>query len=274
MKESTKSKENRISAQDIRSRKGKTPLVCITAYSTPMSNLFDEYVDLILVGDSVGMVLYGLPSTLAVSVDMMINHGAAVVRGAKKACVVVDLPFGSYQSSPSEAFHVAQRVMAETSCDAIKLEGGRVMAKTVEFLVNRGIPVMGHIGMLPQSFKQTGGYKVQGRALDAADEIVKDAIALEESGAFSIVIESVLEPLAIKITDTVSVPTIGIGASVSCDGQIIVAEDILGMFTDFQPKFVKKYSNLAPVISKAIKEYAEDVRGRKFPNAENCYYDK
>jgi len=274
MSQPTTSSVPRISSDSIRLRKGKLPLVCITAYSAPMAKLFDDYADIILVGDSLGMVIYGLPSTLQVSVEMMINHGAAVVRGSKKAFIVVDLPFGSYQSSPKDAFITAQKVISETGCNAVKVEGGRAMAETVEFLVNRGIPVLGHIGMLPQSYNQIGGYRVRGKTKEAETEIIQDASILEESGAFGVVIESVVEHVAEKITKNISIPTIGIGASVRCDGQIIVAEDILGMFSDFQPKFVKRYANLSPLISNAVKNYADDVRSRRFPSKEHCYYTK
>ena len=274
MSQSSKTSVTRASSDSIRLRKGKLPIVCITAYSAPMAKLFDDYADIILVGDSLGMVIYGLPSTLQVSVEMMINHGAAVVRGSKKAFIVVDLPFGSYQSSPKDAFITAQKVISETGCNAVKIEGGRTMAKTVEFLVNRGIPVLGHIGMLPQSYNQIGGYRVRGKTKEAETEIIQDANILEESGAFGVVIESVVENIAEKITNDISIPTIGIGASVKCDGQIIVAEDILGMFSDFQPKFVKRYANLSPLISNAVKNYADDVRNRRFPGKEHCYYKK
>ncbi len=274
MSQSSKTSVTRASSDSIRLRKGKLPIVCITAYSAPMAKLFDDYADIILVGDSLGMVIYGLPSTLQVSVEMMINHGAAVVRGSKKAFIVVDLPFGSYQSSPKDAFITAQKVISETGCNAVKIEGGRTMAKTVEFLVNRGIPVLGHIGMLPQSYNQIGGYRVRGKTKEAETEIIQDANILEESGAFGVVIESVIENIAEKITNDISIPTIGIGASVKCDGQIIVAEDILGMFSDFQPKFVKRYANLSPLISNAVKNYADDVRNRRFPGKEHCYYKK
>ena len=274
MSQSSKTSVTRASSDSIRLRKGKLPIVCITAYSAPMAKLFDDYADIILVGDSLGMVIYGLPSTLQVSVEMMINHGAAVVRGSKKAFIVVDLPFGSYQSSPKDAFITAQKVISETGCNAVKIEGGKTMAKTVEFLVNRGIPVLGHIGMLPQSYNQIGGYRVRGKTKEAETEIIQDANILEESGAFGVVIESVIENIAEKITNDISIPTIGIGASVKCDGQIIVAEDILGMFSDFQPKFVKRYANLSPLISNAVKNYADDVRNRRFPGKEHCYYKK
>ena len=261
----------RITARDIFARKGGEPIVCITAYSAPMAGLMDEHVDVLLVGDSIGMVLYGLPSTLSVSVEMMVNHGAAVVRGSKSACVIVDLPFGSYQGSPEAAFDTAAYVMAETGCAGIKLEGGKVMAETISFLVERGIPVMGHVGMTPQSVNAFGGYRAQGRTEEAADEVMADAKAVAAAGAFAIVIESTVEPVARRITEDVSVPTIGIGASPACDGQIIVAEDILGIFKDFTPKFVKQYADLGNEISQAVGRYADEVRARQFPAEEHCY---
>lgn len=265
------SSQRRLSARDITARKGGEPLVCITAYSAPMAQLTDEAVDVLLVGDSLGMVFYGLPSTLPVTVDMMVNHGAAVVRGSSTSCVIVDLPFGSYQGSPEAAFDVAAHVMAETGCAGVKLEGGEVMAETIAFLVERGIPVMGHVGMTPQSVNSFGGYKAQGRSDEAAEKVAADAHAVADAGAFAMVIESTVEPVARDITAQVSVPTIGIGASPACDGQIIVAEDILGIFQDFTPKFVKHYADLGPYITAAVETYAADVRARRFPGPEHCY---
>ncbi len=263
--------KRRLSVRDITARKGGAPLVCITAYSAPMAQLMDEAVDVLLVGDSLGMVFYGLPSTLPVTVDMMVNHGAAVMRGSKSACVIVDLPFGSYQGSPEAAFDVAAHVMAETGCAGVKLEGGAVMTETIAFLVARGIPVMGHVGMTPQSVNSFGGYKAQGRTDEAADKVIADAKAVADAGAFAVVIESTVEPVARDITSQVAVPTIGIGASPACDGQIIVAEDILGIFQDFTPKFVKHYADLGPQITSAVEHYAADVRARRFPGPEHCY---
>lgn len=261
----------RLTVTDIRARKSGEPIVCITAYSAPMAKLMDGAVDVLLVGDSLGMVFYGLPSTLPVSVDMMVNHGAAVVRGSSSACVVVDLPFGSYQGSPEAAFDTAARVMAETGCAAVKLEGGAVMAETIAFLVARGIPVMGHVGMTPQSVNTFGGYRAQGRDGEAADKVIADAKAVAAAGAFAMVIESTVEPVARAITEQVGVPTIGIGASPACDGQVIVAEDILGIFQDFTPRFVKHFAELGPEITAAVEQYAADVRARRFPGPEHCY---
>ncbi len=267
----TEPTESRTTTRDLLARKGGAPIVCITAYSAPMASLMDDHVDVLLVGDSLGMVFYGLPSTLPVTTDMMINHGAAVVRGSKKACVIVDLPFGSYQGSPAQAFETAARVMAETGCAAVKLEGGVAMAETIGFLVTRGIPVMGHVGMTPQSVNAFGGYRAQGRTKEVADTVHADAQAMADSGAFAMVIESTVEPVARAITEQVNIPTIGIGASPACDGQIIVAEDILGLFQDFKPRFVERYADLGEEISAAVEHYAEDVRARRFPTLDHCY---
>ena len=264
-------KTKRLTVRDILTRKGEMPVVCITAYSTPMATLMDEHVDLLLVGDSLGMVIYGLPSTLAVNLEMMVNHGAAVVRGSAHACVVVDLPFGSYQGSKEQAFESAARVMAETGCAAVKLEGGTEMAETISFLVTRGIPVMGHVGMTPQSVNIFGGYRSRGRTKEGADEIVIDAKAVADAGAFSLVIESTIEPIARSITEQVAIPTIGIGASPTCDGQVLVAEDLLGIFNDFTPRFVERYADLGQEISSAVRQYADDVRSRTFPTDGHCY---
>ncbi len=264
-------KHKRSSVRDIEAQKGGEPIVCITSYSAPMAKLMDEHVDLLLVGDSIGMVLYGLENTLAVSVDMMVNHGAAVVRGSQTSCVIVDMPFGSYQGSPEAAFDAAAHIMSETGCAGVKLEGGRVMAETIEFLVTRGIPVMGHVGMTPQSANVFGGYKTQGKSDAGARLVLEDAKAVADSGAFSMVIEQTMEPVARKITEEVSVPTIGIGASPACDGQIIVAEDILGIFQDFTPKFVKRYAELGTEISDAVQTYADEVRARTFPAPGHLY---
>jgi 3-methyl-2-oxobutanoate hydroxymethyltransferase len=251
--------------------KGGAPIVGLTAYTAPIAQLLDPHVDFLLVGDSVGMVVYGFESTVPVTVDMMIAHGAAVVRGSSRALVVVDLPFGSYQESREQAFRTASRIMAETGCAAIKLEGGAEMAETVRFLVQRGVPVMGHVGLLPQSVNATGGFKVQGRGQHQAERVGADAAAIADAGAFSLVIEGTVEPVARAITEAVSIPTIGIGASPTCDGQILVTEDVLGLFTQFKPRFVKRYAELAPLIAAAAAEYAADVRARRFPGPEHCF---
>jgi 3-methyl-2-oxobutanoate hydroxymethyltransferase len=263
--------KNAVTVPEIAARKGGTPIVCLTAYTTPMARLLDPHVDILLVGDSVGMVLYGMDTTLPVTLDMMIAHGAAVVRGSERACVIVDLPFASYQESPAAAYRNSARVMAETGCDGVKLEGGAEMAETVAFLTARGLPVMGHVGLRPQSVKAMGGYAVQGKDEDAARRLVDDARAVAAAGAFSIVIEGTMEPVARALTAAVAVPTIGIGASPACDGQVLVTEDILGLFPDFTPKFVKRYAELAPEIEEAVKAFAEDVRSRAFPGDEHCF---
>lgn len=252
-------------------RKGGEPLVCLTAYTTPMARLLDPACDLLLVGDSLGMVVYGLPSTVPVTLELMAAHGAAVVRGAAQALVVVDMPFGSYQESPAHAFRHAARLMAETGCGAVKLEGGVVMAETIAFLTARGIPVLGHVGLQPQSVNAYGGYGARGRGEPEAERIVADAQAVAEAGAFAMVVEGVVEPLARRITETVPVPTIGIGASSACDGQILVSDDAFGLFADFVPRFVKRYADLAGTIAAAAGAYAEDVRARRFPGPEHTY---
>jgi 3-methyl-2-oxobutanoate hydroxymethyltransferase len=264
-------RKNAVTVPDLAARKGATPIVCLTAYTTPMARLMDAHVDVMLVGDSLGMVVYGMETTLGVSVDMMINHGQAVMRGAEHACVVVDLPFGSYQESPAAAYRTAARVLAETGCDAVKLEGGVEMAETVAFLSTRGVPVMGHVGLKPQSVKSMGGFAVQGKSDDAARRVVEDAKAIAAAGAFSIVVEGTMEPVARAITNAVPVPTIGIGASPACDGQVLVIDDVLGLFSDFTPKFVKRYAELAPEIEQAVKAYADEVRSRAFPGDEHCF---
>ena len=261
-----------LTPPDISSRKGGAPIVCLTAYTTPIARIVDRHCDLILVGDSVGMVLHGLPSTVGVTLDMMIMHGQAAHRGAERALLVVDLPFGSYEEGPEQAFRSAARVMAETGCGAVKLEGGEAMAETIRFLTRRGIPVMAHVGLTPQAVNTFGGYKVQGRG-DAAARIANDAKAVADAGAFSVVLEKVTEPLARTITETVAIPTIGIGASAACDGQILVIDDVLGLFADFRPKFVKRYAEFGRDADAAIAAYAAEVRDRRFPAPEHVFGD-
>jgi 3-methyl-2-oxobutanoate hydroxymethyltransferase len=256
---------------ELAARKGAEPIVCLTAYTAPMAKLLDAHVDLLLVGDSLGMVVYGFDDTLAVTLDMMIAHGAAVTRGSARACVIIDLPFGSYQESPEVAFRNSARVMAETGCDGVKLEGGTEMAPTIEFLAKRGIPVMAHIGLQPQSVHALGGYRYQGRDADTQAKILTDAKAVADAGAFSVVIEGTAEWLAREITHQIPIPTIGIGASVHCDGQILVIDDLLGMFPDFTPKFVKRYAELGDAVGLAAAAYARDVRARTFPGPEHCF---
>jgi 3-methyl-2-oxobutanoate hydroxymethyltransferase len=257
---------------DIRARKGGEPLVVLTAYSTPVARLVDAHCDIVLVGDSVGMVIHGLPSTLGVTMEMMILHGKAVVRGAQKAMPVIDMPFGSYEEGPQQAFRNASRLMAETGAPAVKLEGGQHMAETIAFLTQRGVPVMAHVGLTPQSVNTLGGYKVVGRA-EEAEKVMADAKATEAAGAFSIVLEKVPEGLAGRITAALSIPTIGIGAGVNCDGQVLVVDDMLGLFTDFRPKFVKRYAELGKAADEAIAAYAAEVRARSFPAAEHRFPD-
>ncbi len=251
--------------------KGERPVVCLTAYTTPMARLLDPHCDLLLVGDSLGMVLYGMESTLAVTLDMMIAHGRAVMRAAENACVIVDMPFGSYQESKEQAFRNAVRILQETGCDGVKLEGGEEMAETVAFLVRRGVPVFGHVGLMPQQVNTAGGFRAQGRDDAGAERIRRDAAAIAEAGAFALVIEGTVEPLAREITAALPVPTIGIGASPACDGQVLVCDDMLGLFEDFTPRFVKRFAHLAPQISEAARAYAEEVRTRRFPGPEHVF---
>ena len=268
---STQTHIKALSVKDIQARKGGVPLVCLTAYTTPIARLLDPHCDLLLVGDSLGMVLYGMDSTLAVTLDMMIAHAKAVCRGAQKSCIIVDLPFGSYQASPEQAFHTAARVMQETGCSGVKLEGGTEMAPTIRFLTARGIPVLGHVGLMPQSVNTAGGFRAHGKNDQEADKILADAKAVAEAGAFAVVIEGTVEAVARNITGVLDIPTIGIGASAACDGQILVTDDVLGLFADFTPKFVKQYANLGLQIDSAIARYADDVRNRSFPGAEHCF---
>lgn len=258
---------------DIRAAKGGTPLVSLTAYTTPMAEMMDEACDFVLVGDSVGMVLHGLPSTLGVTMEMMILHGKAVARGLTSAMMVIDMPFGSYEESPEQAFRNAARLMAETNAGAVKLEGGVEMAPTIAFLVARGVPVMAHIGLTPQSINTLGGYKVQGRG-DARAALIADAKAVADAGAFSVVLEKVPAGLADEITALVDIPTIGIGASAGCDGQILVVDDMLGLFTAFKAKFVKRYAHLGDDGRAAIAAYAAEVRARTFPAQDHIFADE
>jgi len=260
----------RITAPDIRARKSGAPVVSLTAYHAHTARLIDPHVDFMLVGDSLGMVMHGYESTVPVPLDLMIMHGAAVVRGSERALVVVDLPFGSYEESPPIAFRNAARVMKETGCGAIKLEGGARMAETIRYLSERGIPVMAHIGLTPQSVNTLGGYRAQGRHESEWAQIEADARAVAEAGAFAVVVEGVAELLAARITKQIDIPTIGIGASAECDGQILVLEDMLGL-SPRVPKFVKRYAELADGIAGAVRAYAQDVRSRNFPGKEHVY---
>lgn len=263
----------RVSAPDIRARKGGQPIVALTSYSFTTARLVDSHADMILVGDSLAMVEHGLDSTLGATLEMMILHGKAVVRGSSRALVVVDMPFGSYEAGPVEAFHNAARIMAETGCSAVKLEGGERMAETVAFLSTRGIPVVGHVGLTPQAVMSFGGFKTQGRERADWERIERDAATVAEGGAFAVVLEGVVEPLAEKITEALVVPTIGIGASAACDGQILVLEDMLGL-SPRVPRFVKRFGNLGETAGAAIAAYAEAVRQRSFPGEENVYQPK
>lgn len=260
----------RLTVPRIRQRKGGEPLVMLTAYTVRMAQLLDAHCDMLLVGDSLGQVIYGLPHTVAVTMDMMCAHGAAVVRGSYHAAVIVDMPFGSYEASPEQAFTNAARLLKETGAAAVKLEGGAVLAPTVEFLTSRGIPVMAHVGLTPQAVNILGGYGVRGRSDVEARSIVEDAKAMAKAGAFALVIEGVLEPIAIEITQSVDCPTIGIGASAQCDGQVLVTEDMLGLF-ERVPKFVKRYGTMSKLVADAVTDYAADVRARTFPTEENLY---
>jgi 3-methyl-2-oxobutanoate hydroxymethyltransferase len=260
----------RLTAPDIRARKRGEPIVCLTSYHAHTARLVDRYCDVILVGDSLGMVMHGLETTVPVTLDMMVLQGHAVMRGSNRALVVVDMPFGSYEQSKEQAFANCARVLKETHCGAIKLEGGRRMAETIAFLTERGVPVMAHIGLTPQSINTIGSFRAQGR--DEADwaPIEADAKAVADAGAFSVVIEAVAEPLGRRITEQIAIPTIGIGASAACDGQILVLEDMLGL-SPRVPKFVKRYGELGPGIEAAISAYASDVRSRAFPGPEHVY---
>lgn len=268
---STQTRPQRLSITRIKSRKGGDKLVCLTAYTASVARLLDEEVDLLLVGDSLAMVVYGFDSTLPVTLDMMIAHGGAVVRATHHAAIVVDLPFGSYQASPEDAFRAAARVMAETGCGSVKLEGGEEMAETVAFLTKRGIPVMGHVGLTPQAVNELGGYRSRGHDAAERRKILADGVAIADAGAFSLVIEGTNEGLARELTGAVAIPTIGIGASPACDGQILVTDDMLGLFAEFTPKFVKRYRRLGDDIRAAVHDYADDVRAGRFPAPEHTY---
>jgi 3-methyl-2-oxobutanoate hydroxymethyltransferase len=260
----------RRTAPDIRARKGGAPIVSLTSYHAHTAAIADKYVDFLLVGDSLGMVMHGFETTLPVPLDLMIMHGRAVMRGTKQALVVVDMPFGSYEESPQQAFRNAARVVKETECGAIKLEGGVRMAETIRFLTDRGIPVMAHVGLTPQSINVLGSFRAQGREKAQWATIEEDARVVTEAGAFAVVLEALAEPLARKITSAVEIPTIGIGASSTCDGQILVMEDMLGL-SPRVPRFVKEFGKVGEAIEKAIAMYAEDVRTRAFPEVGNTY---
>ncbi|MAU41930.1 MAG: 3-methyl-2-oxobutanoate hydroxymethyltransferase [Kordiimonas sp.] len=260
----------RNTIRDIINLKGKQPIVSLTAYTAPMATLLDPHCDFLLVGDSLAMALYGMDSTIGISLDTMIGHTQAVMRGSSNACVIVDMPFGSYEESKEMAYRNCAQAMAETGCAAVKLEGGQEMAETISFLTQRGIPVMAHVGLMPHAVNTMGGYRAQGREESEWPRIMKDAYAVQEAGAFSVVLEGVAEPLAQKISEELSIVTIGIGASNVCDGQILVTEDMLGFFAG-NPKFVKRYAEIGQSIDEAIARYAQDVRQRKFPGSDHVY---
>ncbi len=263
----------RLAAPDILARKGGEPIVCLTAYDAPTAALMDPHCDLLLVGDSVGMVVHGLPNTVGVTLEMMILHGQAVVRGTQRAMVVVDMPFGSYEGDVARAYDNCVRVMQETGAQAVKLETGAVLAPTVEYLVRRGIPVMGHVGLRPQAVLAEGGFKAKGRQDAERELVMAEARATADAGAFCVVIEGVAEGLAREITAAIDKPTIGIGASAACDGQVLVGPDMLGMF-DWTPKFVRRYADLRGEIDRAVAQYAQDVRARRFPAEVETYFSK
>ncbi|MDB5418694.1 MAG: panB [Phenylobacterium sp.] len=263
----------RVAAPDISARKGKTPIVCLTAYTAPVAEILDDHCDLLLVGDSVGMVVHGLPNTVGVTLEMMILHGQAVMRGSKKAMVVVDMPFGSYEGASETAYANAARLMKETGAQAVKVEAGETIAGTIEYMVKRGIPVMGHVGLRPQSVLVDGGFKAKGKSGEERRRILEDARASAEAGAFAVVVEGVAEGLAREITEAIAAPTIGIGASAGCDGQILVTDDMLGLF-EWTPKFVRRYADLKGEITRAAAAYAEDVRARRFPGPAEIYFAK
>jgi 3-methyl-2-oxobutanoate hydroxymethyltransferase len=267
---SAQNETRRLTAPDILARKGGEPIVCLTSYHAHTARIVDAHCDVILVGDSLGMVMHGLETTVPVTLDMMILQGHAVMRGSKRALVVVDLPFGSYEASKEQAFASAARVMKETGCGAIKIEGGRRMAETIAFLVERGVPVMAHVGLTPQAINTIGSFRAQGRDEGDWAPIEADARAVSDAGAFSVVLEAIAEPLGRRITGQIPIPTIGIGASAACDGQVLVLEDMLGL-SPRVPKFVKRFGELGPAIEQSVKSYAQEVRARTFPGTDHVY---
>jgi 3-methyl-2-oxobutanoate hydroxymethyltransferase len=265
------SAQSHARTEAIRARKGGEPIVCLTAYTYTIARLLEPHVDLLLVGDSVAMVLHGHENTLGATMDMMILHGKAVMRGVRNACVVIDMPAGSYEESPEQALASARRIFEETHCHAVKLEGGADMADRIAAIVEAGIPLMGHIGLQPQSVEKEGGYKIKGRTDESIARLLDDARAVEQAGAFSLVIEGTLEPVAAQITRELAIPTIGIGASAACDGQILVIDDAVGLTVDRVPKFVKEYADLRNEVAKAAMSYAAEVRARAFPTADHVF---
>ena len=265
--------QSRLTVPEIRACKGHQKIVCLTAYTAPVAAILDPIVDLLLVGDTLGMVVHGLPSTVGVTLDMMILHGQAVMRGSQHALVVVDLPFGSYEESPQQAFRSASEILAKTGCQAVKIEAFAGVGQTISFLTDRGIPVMGHVGLRPQAVNVDGGFRAKGRTAAERDRVMAEALAADQAGAFAIVVEGVAPELADEITASVQAPTIGIGASPKCDGQILVTDDMVGLF-DWTPKFVRRYAKLREEIERAALGYAEDVRGGRFPDVAEMYHLK
>ncbi|WP_125257051.1 3-methyl-2-oxobutanoate hydroxymethyltransferase [Brevundimonas fluminis] len=263
----------RLAAPDIRGRKGGEPLVCLTAYDAPTAEILDPHCDLLLVGDSVGMVVHGLPNTVGVTLEMMILHGQAVMRGSKRAMVVIDMPFGSYEGGKEIAYENCARVMKETGAQGVKLESGPTVPETIAYLVQRGIPVMGHVGLRPQAVLTDGAFKAKGRTEEERLRVLAEAEATADAGAFAVVVEGVAEGLAREVTDAIDKPTVGIGASAACDGQILVVSDMLGMF-GWTPKFVRRYADLRGEIDRAVAGYAADVRARRFPAEVETYFSK
>lgn len=264
--------QSRISVADIQGHKNKPePLVCLTAYSAPMAEILDPHCDLLLVGDSMGTALYGMENTLGVTLDMMIAHTKAVMRGSSRAFILADMPYGTYEGSPAAALENAKRLMGETGCSAVKLEGDGTLTSTVEYLVAHDIPVMAHIGLRPQMVVKEGGYKIKGKTKEQAQTLLSDAKDFEQAGAFCILIEGTIEPVSAMITREISLPTIGIGASPACDGQILVIDDMLGMLSTRPAKFVKHYGDLKNDIASMAAAYAAEVRARTFPAAEHVY---
>lgn len=261
----------RISVPDLMAYKGQKKIASLTAYIAPIARLLDEHLDMILIGDSTAMVGYGMPSTLAITTDQMAFHAKAVVEATRRACIVVDMPFGSYQESPAQAFRNAASMMAASGVQAVKLEGGSAMAPTTQFLVERGVPVLAHVGLMPQYMNTMGGFKAQGFSEEAAERILADAIAHQEAGAFAVVLEGIAEPLGRRITEELTIPTIGIGASPECDGQVLVTEDILGLSGARIPKFARQFADVGALISQAAEQYATEVRQGSFPTLDNCF---
>lgn len=260
----------KMTIRDIAGRKGGEPIVCLTTYSAALTRLIDPHADLLLVGDSLATAQHGFDTTVQITLDQMIFHTQSAMRAGPTSVVIVDMPFGCYEASPQAAFASAARIMKETGADGVKLEGGEKMAPTIRFLTENGIPVLAHIGLLPQSINATGGYRVVGRSGAEEERLRRDAKAIEEAGAFAVVMEGMVEPVARHLTGMLKIPTIGIGASSACDGQVLVTDDLLGLF-DWTPKFVRRYANLRETITEAVAAYAGDVRSRSFPAEAETY---